>query len=74
MPQLKQLELPVQLEDMQSLQSLGLLQQYLPAGLQELQLGADAVSEEDEGAISFGFNEGLEVSRAACVVLAGMKQ
>jgi hypothetical protein len=30
------------------------------------------VSEGDEGAISFGFNEGLEVSRAACVVLAGM--
>jgi hypothetical protein len=67
MTQLKQLELPVRIAD---LQSLGLLQQYLPAGLQELQLGADAVSEEDEGAIAFGFNEAEEVSTAADVVLA----
>ncbi|WIA19841.1 hypothetical protein OEZ85_005746 [Tetradesmus obliquus] len=58
MKQLTRLELPVHMGDMAGLQHL---QQCLPAGLQELQLGADAGSEQDEGAIAFGVIEGEEV-------------
>jgi hypothetical protein len=66
MSQLTRLELPVHMGDFESLQ---LLRDCLPASLQELQLGADAGVEEDEGAIAFGVMEAEDVSSAACMVV-----
>jgi hypothetical protein len=65
MQQLTRLELPVHMGDFEGLQEM---EQYLPASLQELRLGADAGVAGDEGAIAFGVTEADDVSpKAACL-------
>ncbi|KAF6261743.1 hypothetical protein COO60DRAFT_734733 [Scenedesmus sp. NREL 46B-D3] len=57
MAQLTRLELPVHLDDLGSFELL----QWLPAGLRQLQLGADADVEGDEGDMAFNVHEAEQV-------------